>query len=109
MKMTLGKKSGSLGCLSVRDVSEEKAVWFCRTALSRSLWVACWTNEKSVRLVTVSGKWDEIEGLYSQAEKDGQQTPCRHRRFEAPMADFNLSPACLLYCFRHENIVKQPV
>jgi hypothetical protein len=53
MKMTLVKKSGGFGRLSARDVPEEKAVWFCRT------------NEKGVRLVTVSGNWDTIEDLYA--------------------------------------------
>jgi hypothetical protein len=72
MKMTLVKKSGGLGRLSARDVPEDKALWFCRAALNKSLWAACWTNDKSVRLATVSGKWDEIEDLYAQAEKDGQ-------------------------------------
>jgi hypothetical protein len=72
MKMTLVKKSGGFGRLSARDVPEDKALRFCRTALGKSLWVACWTNDKSVRLVTVSGKWDEFEGLYAQTEKDGQ-------------------------------------
>jgi hypothetical protein len=72
MKMTLVKKSGDVGRLSARDVPEDKALWFCRTALNKSLWTACWTNDKGVRLVTVSGKWDEIEDLYAQAEKDAE-------------------------------------
>jgi hypothetical protein len=72
MKMTLVKKSGGFGRLSARDVPEDKALWFCRTAVSKSLWIACWTNDRGVRLVTVSGNWDEIEDLYTQAEKDDQ-------------------------------------
>jgi hypothetical protein len=72
MKTTLVKKSGGLGRLSARDVPEDKALWLCRTALSKALWIACWTNDKGVRLVTVSGKWDEIEDLYAQAEKEGE-------------------------------------
>jgi hypothetical protein len=72
MKMTLVKKNGGLGRLSARDVPEDKALWFCRAALNKSLWITCWTNEKSVRLVTVSGNREAIEDLYSQAEKDGQ-------------------------------------
>jgi hypothetical protein len=73
MKITLVKKSGGIGRLSARDVSEEEAVWFCRTAVNKGLWITCWTNEKGVRLVTVSGVWEEIEGLYGEAEKqDGK-------------------------------------
>ncbi|MDR2246900.1 MAG: hypothetical protein LBE17_09610, partial [Treponema sp.] len=60
MKTTMVKKSGGLGRLSARGVSAEETLWFCQTATSKSLWMACWTNDKSVRLVTVSGKWDEI-------------------------------------------------
>jgi hypothetical protein len=56
MKMTLVKKSGGLGRLSARDVPEDKALRFCRAALNKSLGITCWTNDKSVRLVTVSGK-----------------------------------------------------
>jgi hypothetical protein len=69
MKTILVKKSGGVGRLSARDVSEENAVWFCRTAVSRSLWVSCWTNGKDVRQVTVSGGWKEVEELYEEAEK----------------------------------------
>jgi hypothetical protein len=69
MKMTLVKKSGGLGRLSARDVSEEETLWFCQTATSKSFWMACWTNEKGVRLVTVSGKWEDIEDMYTQALK----------------------------------------
>jgi hypothetical protein len=72
MKTTLVKKSGGSGRLSARDVPEDKALWFCRAAVSTSLWVTCWTNDKAIRLVTVSGKWEEIEDLYAQAEKDGE-------------------------------------
>jgi hypothetical protein len=36
MKMTLVKKSGGLGHLSARDVPEDKALWLCRTALSKA-------------------------------------------------------------------------
>jgi hypothetical protein len=70
MKVTLTKKNDDAGRLSVRDVSEEKAVWFCRTAVSKGLWMACWTNAKGVRLVAVSGKWEEVEDMYSQILKD---------------------------------------
>jgi hypothetical protein len=72
MKMTLVKKSGGLRRLSARDVSADKAIWLCRAALSKSLWITCRTNDRDVRLVMVSGKWDEIEDLYTQVEKDGQ-------------------------------------
>jgi hypothetical protein len=60
-----GKKSGGSRRLSARDVPEDKALWFCRAAVSKSLWVACWTNDKAIRLVTVFGKWEEIEDLYA--------------------------------------------
>jgi hypothetical protein len=73
--MTLVKKSGGLGRLSARGVSAEETLWFCQTAMSKSLWTACWTSEKGVRLVTASGKLDEIEDLYAQAEKEDRQTP----------------------------------
>jgi hypothetical protein len=73
MKITLVKKSGGVGRLSARNVSEEEAVWFCHTAVNNGLWMACWTNEKGVRLVTVSGRWEEIEGLYGEAEKRGSE------------------------------------
>ena len=72
MKITLVKKSDGAGRLSARDVSEEEALWFCRSTTGKPLWMACWTNDKGVRLVTVSGKWDTIEDLYAQAEKDSQ-------------------------------------
>jgi hypothetical protein len=72
MKMTLVKKSGGLGRLSARDVHEDKALRLCRTTLSKALSIVCWTNDKGVRLVTVSGKWGEIEDLYAQAEKEGE-------------------------------------
>ncbi|MDR0377370.1 MAG: hypothetical protein LBH70_06200 [Spirochaetaceae bacterium] len=65
MKTTLVKKSGGIGRLSARDIPEDKVLWLCRTALSKVLWIASWTNDKGVRLVTVSGKWDEIEDLYA--------------------------------------------
>jgi hypothetical protein len=72
MKVILTKKNDDVGRLSVRDVSEEKAVWFCRTAVGKGLWMACRTNAKGVRLVAVSGKWEEVEDMYSQALKDNK-------------------------------------
>jgi hypothetical protein len=72
MKVILTKKNDDDGRLSVRDVSEEKAVWFCRTAVSKGLWMACRTNAKGVRLVAVFGKWEEVEDMYSRALKDNK-------------------------------------
>jgi hypothetical protein len=68
MKITLTKKNDGSGRVSVREITEEQALNLCKEAISRSLWVATWTNEKGVRLATVNGKWEGVEALHSVFE-----------------------------------------